>query len=334
MPPALKELVEKRVNLVEQAREIVIRAKDENRAMNAEERAQVTQINTDIDGLKEKIESLQLEAEVSRQADELEEIRNRAPRGVPTGALVSREQRGQQILDSEEYRQAYDRWMRTGEMPAEFRANELIGGATTGGTLVPTMQRNQITAKLGDIVVMRQLATVITTASTPELPVEDTTGAATWGKVNTAANRPEMTFGNKTLDARKLFSEVRCAIELLQDESTNLEGYIDGKHAEKFAEAEETAFCVGDPGASEAEPDGFLNDATLGYKVTGDFDAATPLAASDLFELFHSVKPRYRAGATWLMEDSTSSFVRQLTVNPATTNANWIGVVPRAVDLL
>ena len=36
MPPALKELVEKRVNLVEQAREIVTRAKDEKRAMNAE----------------------------------------------------------------------------------------------------------------------------------------------------------------------------------------------------------------------------------------------------------------------------------------------------------
>jgi HK97 family phage major capsid protein len=334
----LKDLVGKRVNAVEEGRVIVLRAKEDDRPMNAEERAQVTAINKDIEGYKERIESLQLEATMAKQSDELEEVRDRAPRNTPgNSTLLTREQRGSQILESDEYRTAYDQWIRTGEKTPELRANELLGAATTGGTLVPTFQRNSIIEKLGELVVMRQLATVITTASTTTLPVEDTTGAATWGKVNQAANRPVMTFGDVTLDARKLFSEVRAAIELLQDETTNIEGYINGKHSLKFAEAEEVAFCVGNPGAADPEPNGFLNDSVEGVKVASSFSAAAPFDAPDLFDLFHSLKPTYRAGATWLMDDLSSAFVRQLTVDPSTTNNNWVwqpGLAPGAPDTI
>ena len=109
----------------------------------------------------------------------------------------------------------------------------------------------------------------------------------------------------------------KASQRLLDDSAFDVEDWLAGRIADKFARSEASAFVNGD---GVDKPRGFLtapqveNDVwawgNLGYVVTGangDFSGA-----DSLIDLVYALGAEYRAGASFVMNSKTSGTVRKL----------------------
>ena len=112
----------------------------------------------------------------------------------------------------------------------------------------------------------------------------------------------------------------KASQRLLDDSAFDIEAWLAGRIADKFARAEADAFINGD---GVDKPTGFLthpnvaNDSwawgALGYVATGtsgDFDATNP--ADAIVDLVYSLDAEYRSGATFVMNSKTAGTVRKM----------------------
>lgn len=155
---------------------------------------------------------------------------------------------------------------------------------------------------------------IINTADGNTLPLPVATAHATTGSTpstvaaNAALTSSDSTITTVNLSVAKYGFITLVPTELVQDASFDLEGYIAQNAGRDLAR---TLSAIG----AAAIISGFT---TVG--VTGPTGTATSLGnqatagqGSDLlFQLFHSVLPEYRTGASWLMADPTAAVIRQL----------------------
>jgi HK97 family phage major capsid protein len=112
----------------------------------------------------------------------------------------------------------------------------------------------------------------------------------------------------------------KASQRLLDDSAFDIEGWLAGRIAEKFARAEAAAFISGD-GADK--PVGILDHETvadaswewgkIGYVITGtagDFDATNP--ADAVVDLVYALDASYRTNATFVMNSKTAGAVRKM----------------------
>jgi HK97 family phage major capsid protein len=112
----------------------------------------------------------------------------------------------------------------------------------------------------------------------------------------------------------------KASQRLLDDAAFDIEGWLAGRIADKFARAEADAFINGNVAG---RPSGLLshskvdNDAwtwgNLGYVATGtagDFDSTN--AADAIVDLVYALGARYRANATFVMNSKTAGAVRKM----------------------
>ena len=117
-----------------------------------------------------------------------------------------------------------------------------------------------------------------------------------------------------------IYAQPAITQNLLEDNAFDLENWLLDELAEALGEGEGAAFITGDginkpsgiltyPTTSEA--DGVRANTKLQYVASGASGAfASPSPADKLVTLVHSLKPRYRAGAAWLMNTNTLEAVR------------------------
>jgi HK97 family phage major capsid protein len=112
----------------------------------------------------------------------------------------------------------------------------------------------------------------------------------------------------------------KASQRLLDDSAFDIEGWLAGRIAAKFARAEAAAFISGD---GVDKPRGFLThpkvaDANwswnnLGYIATGaNGDFATTNAADAIVDLVYALNATYRANATFVMNSKTAGAVRKM----------------------
>jgi HK97 family phage major capsid protein len=345
------ELLEKKGNLVTQADEILKRAKEDGRYdLTAEENTRFDAIHADIEKITAFVEKEQRMAKlgegVGRRTEQVisgdkrtefngtptERDRSEALRGWMLGSKATAAQReagrrcGLDISASELKLDLFSpkslkasnlrsispddvaRWQ--GETRAALTGAQST--TTTGGYSVADAAMQALEISMLEFGGMRQVATIIRTATGGPLPFPTTNDTAQKGRLlaeNTAATETEMTFGQLVLDAYKYSSDyVLASVEFLQDTSIDAAGFLGRALGERIARLQNDHFTTG---TGSSQPNGIVTAAatssvTLAGTATVSYD--------NIVDLIHSVDPAYRNNGRFMFHDGALKMLKKVKV--------------------
>ena len=293
----ISDLRAQRAQTVAMAREVLDAAGD--KPLSAEQEAKWNEIDAEVSALTQRIdrEEKQTAAEASlavlvgggRMPGDSEADASAGPRA------------------GKHYATAFGEFVRKGRnaLSADFLGALQVGTDAEGGFLTPEEFETMLSRNMEPLSVMRQIATVISTGSDRNIPVESTRGSATWTAEEASYTESDPAFARVVLAAHKLGTIVKVSEELLQDAFFNVDTYLADNFARRFAEAEESAYFVGD---GSGKPTGATTQASAGVVAAG----TAAITADELIDLYHSLKPQYRQSAVWTMKDPAVKLVRKL----------------------
>lgn len=156
---------------------------------------------------------------------------------------------------------------------------------------------------------MRQVSTVIRTATGADMPIPTTNDTGNTGAIvaeEAAFTAQDLVFGQLVLQSYLYESKlVKASVEFLQDTAVPFEGIIGGMLGERIARALNAHFTTG---TGTAQPNGVVTAAGTG-KTTA---SATAITYGEIVDLVHSVDPAYRANARFMMNDAVFAYVRKI----------------------
>jgi len=280
--------------------EILKLAKDEKRDMSEAEQ-------TEFDTLFEKAETTEDEiVSLEDKARKVEKVaaRTRHLSTATTQAILPAIETPNE--DSpDEYREAF--WK---EQKREHLTHDEVrvlntGVGEKGGYLVPESFADQIILKTTEKSYIRDLATVSTSSSLENLPVEGDDGANGW--IDEGGEYPESdpSLDKITLGAHKTGRIIKVTEEVLEDSAPKIEAYVVMKFTKSTVKAEEAAFINGD---GISKPTGLLVDAEVG-KTTA---TATTLDADEILDLEYALDEDYLLNARWMMNRKTLKSIRKM----------------------
>ena len=196
------------------------------------------------------------------------------------------------------YQKAYDGFLRFGSLCNTLRE----GKDGAGGYLVPDEFEKKIVNALAEKNILRKISTVKQTRRNLKIPCATGTGHACW--VPEEGEIPETSgeFDEINLGAYKLATMTRVTDELLEDSGFDIEDFIAKEFALRLGQAEEEAFLDGD---GIGKPLGLMRQLS---RVAVSENAGY-ITMDDVIDLQHSIEPRYRENAVFLMSDNA---VREL----------------------
>jgi len=292
----IEKLRHDRAARFERMKEIHDSAEAEGRDLKAEEKQEYERVEGEFDSLSERIEREERIAGIGKRNVPHEEETREAP--APG-------------VDSEEYRQAFDAYLRVrggeSQLDAEQRAALKVGTASQGGYTVPESWADDLTEASREFGVIRELATVITTSDGRKIhyPTVATFPTAALTAEEAAFTESEGTFGDVELDAYKYGSIAKVSDELRQDSMFDIDGLVQRFAGQAIALAEDAQLSTG---TGTNQPQGLLTGLSTG-KTTAGVSAVT---TDELVDLFHSVLSPYRANGSWLFADATAAAIRKL----------------------
>ena len=281
-------------------------------ASPAEEvRAAVTGFVTDFKGFQADIETkFQQTEERMTMLDRKLTLPARTPLGgaVETGAP---------------HKKAFNAYLRNGDDDA-LRGLELEGKSLStavnsdGGYLVDPQTSQAVQSVLNATASIRAIASVVTVEATSyDVLIDHTDVGAGWAtEVDTAIETDTPQIDRITIALNELSALPKASQRLLDDSAFDIEGWLAGRIADKFARAEAAAFINGD---GVDKPKGFLDHASvdndvwtwgnLGYVPTGVDGDVTSEAIVDLV---YALGAQYRANGSFVMNSKTAGLVRKL----------------------
>lgn len=183
----------------------------------------------------------------------------------------------------------------------------------TGSYALPAVNKEQYDARILKESVFRNLATVVYAPRTDStIRTYDVDDVATWLSDDTLG-RDEFhvgadTFHTFTVGCHRLGTILRLSNDFVYDSGFDIGKYVATSFAKKMAHNEDNAFING---TGSDMPIGILN-ATGGANVGVMAASTTVITYDEVIKLFFSVKPEYRDGAVWLMNDTTALALRTL----------------------
>lgn len=237
------------------------------------------------------------------------------------------------------HRAAFNKWFRKGtdKLQSELEALQIQAAMSTdsnpdGGYVVPVEHDTAMTRVLETVSAMRRLATV-RSISTNSYTKPHNLGGTTSGWVgehDTRADTANPSIAKLEFPTMELYAQPLATQTFLDDAALEVESWLAGEVAIEFAEEEGDAFIDGD---GNKKPRGILSYTKVanasyawgktGFVVTGASGAFVTVSASanpydNLIDLYHALKPGYRAGASWLMNDAVLASVRKIKANDGT----------------
>ncbi|MEM8653619.1 MAG: phage major capsid protein [Pseudomonadota bacterium] len=224
------------------------------------------------------------------------------------------------------HQKAFNAYLRSGEDDG-LRGLELEGKSLStavnsdGGYLVDPATSETVKSVLNATASIRSIASVVNVEATSyDVLVDHTdvgTGWATESGALVETDTPSI--DRITIPLHELSALPKASQRLLDDSAFDIEGWLAGRIADKFARAEAAAFVGGD---GVDKPKGFLthtsvdNDVwtwgNLGYVPTGvDGD----VTAEAIIDVVYALGAEYRANATFVMNSKTAGIVRKLKDN-------------------
>ncbi|WP_300549295.1 phage major capsid protein [Roseovarius sp.] len=222
------------------------------------------------------------------------------------------------------HRKAFDAYLRAGDDDG-LRGLELEGKALNtavagdGGYLVDPQTAETIHSVLSSTASIRAVANVVGVEATSfDVLIDHTDVGHGWAS-ETAGTAETATpvIDRITIPLHELSALPKASQRLLDDSAFDVEGWLAGRIADKFARAEAAAFVNGD---GVDKPRGFLthpsvdNDVwawgNLGYVPTGADGAIG--GADPIVDLVYALGAEYRANASFVMNSKTAGTVRKL----------------------
>lgn len=226
--------------------------------------------------------------------------------------------------DDREYKTAFLGWMRSGR-EADLQTKSMSAGSDPdGGFLLPRQLDSLLTKALREMSPMRQLARVVPCDS-GDFSMVHSVGGTAYGW-NGETEEPSETAGPGFQlikpEIGTLYAQPALTQNLLEDNAFDLENWLLEELSEALGEGEGAAFITGNgvnkptgilTYSTTNEADGTRADTKLQYVASGASGAFAASAPADkLVKLVHSLKPRYRAGAAWLLNTNTLEQVRTM----------------------
>ncbi len=222
------------------------------------------------------------------------------------------------------HQKAFDAYLRSGDDDG-LRGLELEGKAMNtavagdGGYLVDPQTAEAIRSTLGSTASIRAIANVVAVeASSFDVLVDHSELGHGWAnEVDSTAETGTPAIDRITIPLHELSALPKASQRLLDDSAFDIEGWLAGRIADKFARAEAAAFVAGD---GVDKPKGFLTHAAvdndtwawgnLGYVPTGvDGDLTGP---DPIIDLVYALGAQYRANASFVMNSKTAGILRKL----------------------
>lgn len=270
---------------------------------------------------------------VYTRLDQIETALSRTPRdGIKASDVemaekfaTERKQHYQGNLDVQTYRLykgAFENYLRRNNAGADEAKALSVGSDPDGGFAVPTDMSGRINQLVMETSPLRQVANVVTISSDALEGVNDLS-EATSGWTSETEDRTETTspkLGAWRIPVFEQYAEPRATQKLLDDAMFNVEDYLAGKIADRFARMENSAFINGNgikkPRGILTYPAGTPNATTfnvieqLPTGASGAFASSNPGDA--LINLVYSLKSVYRENAVFMMRRATLAEVRKL----------------------
>jgi HK97 family phage major capsid protein len=191
-----------------------------------------------------------------------------------------------------------------------------------GGFLVDPQTAETIQSVLRSASSLRAVASVVQVEATSfDVLIDKTDTGAGWAdEVSDTAETAAPQIERISIPLHELSAMPKASQRLLDDSAFDVEGWLAGRIADRFARAEAAAFIGGD---GAGKPVGILNGfsvpnamwdwGALGYIATGtagDFDSANP--ADAIVDLVYALGAQYRANGTFVMNSKTAGAVRKM----------------------
>ena len=222
------------------------------------------------------------------------------------------------------HRKAFNAYLRSGDDDA-LRGLEVESKSMStvvngdGGFLVDPQTAERIRSVLYSAASIRAIASVVNVeATTYDVLIDHTDLGAGWASETAAATETTTPQIDRiSIPLHELSALPKASQRLLDDSAFDVEGWLAGRIADKFARAEAAAFISGD---GDDKPRGILDHTAvanaswswgnLGYVATGeDGDIGDGDA---IIDLVYALGARYRANGTFVMNSRTAGLVRKL----------------------
>ena len=218
------------------------------------------------------------------------------------------------------HRKAFDGYLREGNAPEgvkltaeglEIRAMN-TNVQPDGGYLVRPELAQFVIDRIFETSPVRQVARVESIGSKSiDVLIDDNEAGARWvneGPSGGQTTTPQL--GQKEITAHKIEADPRITTEQLQDSYLDVEAWLRGKVADRFAREQNTAFVTGD---GVGKPRGFLDYPAWAQAGIYQRDrieqrnVGVALDASALIRLQGDLKEAYQGSAVWGMKRTTYS---------------------------
>ncbi|MEM8773446.1 MAG: phage major capsid protein [Pseudomonadota bacterium] len=222
------------------------------------------------------------------------------------------------------HKKAFNAYLRSGDDDA-LRGLELEGKALNssvaaeGGYLVDPQTAETIQSVLSSTASVRAIANVVQVEATSyDVLIDHTELGHGWAtETDPTSETATPTIDRISIPLHELSALPKASQRLLDDSAFDIEAWLAGRIADRFARAEAAAFVAGD---GVDKPTGFLTYPTventswswgnLGYVATGADGAFDD--ADAIIELTYALGAQYRANGTFVMNSKTAGAVRKL----------------------
>ncbi len=225
------------------------------------------------------------------------------------------------------HRKAFDAYLRVGDddglrgLTLEGKGlNTVVAGE--GGYLVDPRTADTVRSVLKSTASLRQVANVVQVEATSfDVLIDHGDVGTGWGAETSAVTETATPVIERiSIRLHELSAMPKASQRLLDDSAFDIEGWLAGRIADKFARAEAASFVSGD---GVNKPKGLLAHTkvangvwtwgNLGYVTTGaaaDFNATNPSDA--VVDLVYALDATYRANGTFVMNSKTAGAVRKM----------------------
>lgn len=221
------------------------------------------------------------------------------------------------------HQKAFNAYVRSGDDDA-LRGLDMEGKSLStsvnsdGGYLVDPQTADTVKSVLKSTASIRSIANVVNVeANSFDVLIDHTDVGAGWADETTAtAETGTPSIDRISIPLHELSALPKASQRLLDDSAFDIEGWLAGRIADKFARAEADAFINGD---GLDKPRGFLNHTAvengswnwgnIGYVASG---VAGGVDADDIVDLVYALGAQYRANGNFVMNSKTAGVIRKL----------------------
>lgn len=222
------------------------------------------------------------------------------------------------------HQKAFNAYVRSGDDDAlrglDIESKAMSAAVNSdGGYLVDSQTSETVASILNSTASIRSIASVVHVEATSYDVLIDTTdvGAGWATEIGAVSETATPQIDRITIPLHELSALPKASQRLLDDSAFDIEGWLAGRIADKFARAEAAAFISGD---GIDKPTGILTKpvvddsvwawGNLGYVPTGsDGDIGNGDA---IIDLVYALGAQYRANASFVMNSKTAGVVRKL----------------------